>query len=222
MAKAQYIIEMAYTVAGMKAIGSPLDGDSTEHGFLSLNTLMDAWQADGLNVPYLTETVGTVTGSPVSLPSGTFTVRPNFIRDTSFVRSGGVDFPVTFVSEADFNRIVTKSMGASFPFYGYYDGAVPIGKLYLYPTPTNAELHLIFDAVLPKFADYTTDCPVDGGYELALYLSLAERLCLGVKNVPDDLIRQAEGARRTIRTNNAQINRLKIDSAVSPRARFFR
>lgn len=221
MAKASDIINNASILCGLKAAGEPISGDEDSYALGMLNAMLDSWQADNLYVPYATEVVATVTGSPVLIGTGQAinVARPKFIRDTSFIRSGGLDTKIWWLSEADFNNIPVKSAAGTFANWGYYDGGFPIGKLYLYPQPTNSELHLQLDATLPQFADYTTDYAIDTGWLMALYLSLAEYLCIGAREAPAELARKAMIARNTIRTNNAQVNTLRIDCNLLPNRR---
>jgi hypothetical protein len=218
MAKASDIINTASVLCGLKAAGEPISGDEDSYGLSMLNAMLDSWQADNLYIPYVTEVIATVTGSPVLIGTGqTINVaRPKFIRDTSFIRSGGLDTKIWWLSEADFNEIPVKSATGTFSNWGYYDEAFPIGRIYLYPQPTNSELHLQIDATLPQFADYTTDYDIDTGWLMALYLSLAEYLCIGVREPPAGLMQKAMLARRQIRNNNAQINTLQIDTNLLP------
>lgn len=210
--KAESLIETACEYAGIKALGSPLDGETLSVGLSRLNSLLNSWQADNLFIPYVQEIVQTVTGNPITIGTGqTINVaRPRFIRDTSFVRTNNNDQQIEVVDQQRYNLICNKLATSIQPWAGYYDNQFPVGHIYLYPAPVGSELHLQVDATLPQFADYTTDYPVDYGYQLALELSLAEKMCIGIKQVSPDLTRDAKNARATIRTNNAVIPVLKL------------
>jgi len=202
------IVNTAFTLAGRKAIGNPLDGEELAWGMTLLKGMINSWQADGLFIPFVTEAVATVSGSPVAIGTGqTVNVpRPRFVRDTSFFRVTNVDVPVHWLNEKEFNQLQTKTISSQYPLYGYYDAAIPVGKLYFWPAPQNVELHLILDAELPAFSDFNiTDYAIDTGYSEAIYLTLACKACLGIKEIPADLERNANKAVSKIRRNNGKV-----------------
>ena len=219
MANAQQVIDQASTMAGIKAIGDPLDGDSNSYALLCLNAMLDSWQTENLMIPFVSETVATATTNPVTIGAGqTINVaRPKFIRDTSFIRSNNIDYPITWITEADYTNIFNKSLSSTIAWYAYYDGQFPVGNIYFYPNVSGASIHLQLDAILPQFADYSTDYAIDKGYLLALYASLAEILCIGVKPIPPDVALLANNQRNLIRQNNLKINRAKIDPFLTSR-----
>lgn len=218
MVMAVNIIEEAYTYAGIKALGSQLDGETLAQGLSRLNSMLNAWQSDNLFIPYVSEVVTTVTGSPISIGTGqTINVtRPRFIRDTSYVRYQSQDWPIQWVNQPKFNELYNKTWSSTYPMYGYYDNQFPVGHIYFWPKLSSSELHLQLDAILPQFADYTTDYPIDTGWQLALELSLAEKACIGIKNIDQGLRLAAMNARDTIRTNNAVIEELGVPVVVQP------
>lgn len=201
--KASEVIDTAWTMAGRKALGQALDGDSQGYALTRLNQLVDEWQSQSLYIPYTTEIVQTVSGSPITIGSGGVinVTRPNFTRDTTFFKINGVNYPIEWISEELFNQIRLKTIN-SFPIYGWYDDALPMGSLNFFPVPTNYELHLRIDAILPAFADYDTDYNIAVGYRNALVYTMCEIACEGVKDVPRDISKRAENARRIIKTNN--------------------
>jgi len=205
--KASELIESAFTLAGRKALGQPIDGDSKAQGLDLLQMLVDSWQAQGIFIPYSTEIVQSVTGSPVTIgTSGTInTTRPLRVLDTSFFRVDTQDYPIKWLDQSGYNQIGYKGLIA-FPYcYGFYDHALPLGNLYFWPIPSNYELHLRLDAILPAFVDYDTDYNIETGYTNALKLSLAEYACMGIKEVPQSIGVQAEKARKAIIQNNMQV-----------------
>lgn len=214
------IINTAFTLAGRKAIGNQLDGDELSWGMTLLKGMINSWQVDGLYIPFVTEAVSTISGSPVAIGLGqTINVpRPRFVRDTSFFRVNGVDVPVHWVNEREFNQLQIKTISSQFPLYGYYDAAIPVGNIYFWPAPQNVELHLILDAELPAFSDFnTTDYAIDTGYSEALYLTLACKACLGIKDIPADLERNANKAVSKIRRNNGKVPIIKLPYQIGNR-----
>jgi hypothetical protein len=199
------IIDDAFTMAGRKALGQALDGDTQGYGLRRLNQLIDSWSAQGIYIPFSTEIVQSVTGSPITIGTGgTINVtRPNFVRNITYFKIGGISYPIEWVNQENFNRIQIREID-TIPCYGWYEEGLPLGNLHFYPRPTNNELHLRIDATLPAFADYDTDYDIVAGYRNALVYTMAEIACEGVKNVPDDIARKAANARNTIKTNNTE------------------
>jgi len=205
--KAIEAIDKAFTLAGIKALGSPLDGDVVNWGLTLLQGMIDAWQADGLYIPFVTKTVQIVNGSPITIGTGqTIDIaRPRFVRNTSFFRVQGIDYPIAWLPQEEYNLIRNKDIQNQWPLYGYYDGVLPVSSIYFWPEPQNSELHLITDCALPSFADVNiTDYSIDVGYSDGIVYELACRACIGIKDVPPDLRRQAQKSVRSIRENNTQ------------------
>jgi len=211
--KAADLINNAAIMAGIQAIGDTMEGTYSIYALGRLNSLIDSWQIDGLYIPSITEIVQTVTGNPVTIgTSQTINVSvPNTILNTSFFRTSGNDYPLSIISESQYNLIQAKTT-TGIPNVVYFDSASPIGRLYFFPVPTAMELHLQINSTLPSFADLTTDVNIDKGYQAALELSLAEMLLLGVKEVPAELSRQAIRARKILKVNNLRIDEMNLPS----------
>lgn len=204
-AKASDIIDMAFTLAGRKALGQPMDGDISAYALTLLRLLIDQWQADSLYVPFMAETIQTVSGSPITIALGqTISIpSPKNIDEASFYRVSGQDRKLTWLNRSDFNSITLKDIGSQYPVYAYYDKAMPVPSLHLWPKAENIELHLVYEALLPSFDDYSvTDYAVSIGYKNALVFSLAELACMGVRDVPQDIREKAITARSVIKKNN--------------------
>lgn len=215
--KAADLILNAANMAGIQAIGDTMEGTYSIYALGRLNSLLDSWQVDNLYIPYITEISQVITGSPVTIGTGqTINVAlPRFIRDTSFIRVSNTDYPLQIVDESTFNAIINKTAGGT-PALVYYDEKFPVGNLYFYPKPTSLEVHLQIDAAFPAFADLTTDYDIGKGYQLALELSLAELLCIGVREVPVELARQAIRARRVLKANNLRIPEMSLPDELRP------
>ena len=204
--KAITLINNAALASGIKSLSDELDGTYAVYALNRLNSMLDSWQMDGLYIPFVQEITATVTGSPVTIGAGQAinVPLPRFIRNTSFFRSNNNDYPLNFVTEAEFNAIGSKTVN-SIPNTAYYDEKFPVGNIYFYPKPAAMELHLIIDSVFPNFTDLTTDYDIGKGYQLAIELSLAELLCIGVRDISPELQRRAYAARRILRQTNQDI-----------------
>jgi len=203
--KASEAITDAFVECGRAALGNNLDSDNLAHGLRLLNRIIDQWKVQNLFIPYTTEIVQSVTGSPITIGTGGTinTTRPNQVLDTSFFRIGGIDYPIQWLTQEQFNQITLKDID-TIPRYGWFSPALPLASLYFYPQPTNYELHLRLNAILPAFADYDTDYLIEDGYQDAIILSLAVAACRGFREVPANLMRDATNATRVIKTRNSK------------------
>ncbi len=150
-----------------------------------------------------------------TLPPGTLFglyPRPIAIR-SAFVRTnvGGntpLDYPVTPLAAANWQRIGQKSLPGPWPQALYYQATEVNGNVQYWPVPTGAsEMHLFADAILGRFGRVDEDLTLPQGYDLALRYNLAELLLIDY-GVRDELvIRQikelAKRGRDLIKASNA-------------------
>ena len=165
-----------------------------------------------------------MSGLPIPIGPGLAinTARPVTMEDGSFARIQGLDYPITWLNNEQYQSIPIKNLSTSIPQYGFYDGGNPSGLIYLWPyqsTPT--ELHLMVRSQLAAFSDLSTDVPLAQGYKAAIVYSLAEEIAPGIRELPQLVIRKAMMYRRAIRQTNADIPLLQLNgNSVSPLARF--
>jgi hypothetical protein len=223
MSTARQIIERAYISIGYKDPSEPLNGQDTNYALGVLNSMVDSWNTQQLYIWASDEAVATVTSSPVTVGTGQTVniTRPTNLLSGSFVRLNNVDYPITWISNQDYNAIPFKQVASNISFYGYYDRGEPIGRIFLYPLPsTSMELHIIYDNQFAQFTDLDTDVPLAQGYFNALFLTLAEQLNLGISEPSPTLVKQAWSARRAIKNTNAQIPMLNSGVELTGLVRF--
>lgn len=223
--KARDIIDDAFTIAGRKALGQPLDGDTLAYGLRRLNQLIDGWKVQDMYIPVTTEIVQTVTGSPVTIGTGGTinTTAPNSVKNVSFFRIGGSDYEIIWIGQEAFSEIILKGI-AGYPRYGYYENSLPLGKLYFYPQPQSMELHLRVNTTLPAFVDYDTDYTFQDGFDNALNYTMAEIACEGVRDVPADIAIKARNARLAIKERNLKAiawDPIAVNGYYETKARFY-
>ena len=224
MTTANTLIERAYSLIGYKDPGEALSGADAQYALEALNDMIDGWNTQGNFIVSVTEHVQTVSGLPITIgPGMTIDVpRPISVENGSFVRIGGVDFPIQWINREEYNSIAYKGIGSNVPAYGYYDGNMPTANIYLWPySLTGAELHLQLNSVLNEFADLSTDYTLAPGYRKAISYSLAEELAPGVRELPAQVAKQAFLARKAIRRTNVDVPLLASGrGGFSPLARF--
>lgn len=224
MATASDIIDRAYALIGFKDAGEPLSGADAQYALGALNDMIDAWNTQRLFIYAIAEVVATVSGLPVPIGPGMAinTARPVAMEAGSFARIMGLDYPITWLDDAQYQAIAIKSMASAIPQYAHYDGGNPTGSIYLWPyqaTPT--ELHLMVRQQLTAFPDMATDVPLAQGYKQAIQYSLAEELAPGVRELPALVAKKAALYRRAIRITNVNVPLLQLGGdAGSPMAKF--
>jgi hypothetical protein len=148
-------------------------------------------------------------------------VKACFLRQPS---SGGgipIDYPLYALDAMqDYSRIALKGM-ISFPGAYYYDPAWPLGRVFLYPLPTNSGygVGLVLRDQLPiQFVTTQDLIELPFIYFNAFYLNLAMRLRphYGMRTYPGDgLPDLAKGARAAMKNTSVQIAQLSLPQELS-------
>lgn len=153
--------------------------------------------------------------------------RPVSIR-SAFVRtnSGGsaaLDYPVSVLAAANWQRIGQKNLPGPWPQAAYFQATETNANIWYWPVPSQAnEMHLFADAILTRFDRVEEDLTLPQGYDLALRYGLAELLLVDY-GVKDELvIRQikelAKRGRDLIKASNAVPQEvIAFDSAIVTR-----
>ena len=224
MTTALSLIDRAYALIGFKDPGEALSGADAQYALDALNDMIDGWNTQSFFIVSINEVVQTVSGLPITIGPGMMidVPRPVEMQNGSFVRIGGVDFPIQWIDREEYNSIAYKGVTSNVPAYGYYDGNLPTGNIYLWPySLTGAELHLQLNSNLSEFADLATDYTLAPGYRKAISYSLAEELAPGVRELPAQVAKQAFLARKAIRRTNVTVPALASGrGGFSPLARF--
>lgn len=201
MTTALSLINRAAEIIGYKDADEQLGGTDTANFLGVLNSMVDAWKANALFVYAGTMITQTVSGDPITIgPGATInTVRPVRIPPGGFFRSGSTDYGFEMIDFQQYQAWLQKTVSTPWPRFCYYEPTLPTGSLYFYPVlAASGELHLPLERRVDRFANVSTDYDLAPGFEDALQLSLAERLCLGRRPVSPDLKEAARSARRLI------------------------
>jgi hypothetical protein len=208
MPTALAIINRAAEIIGYKDPDEALGGTDAANFLGVLNSMLDSWNTQRLFIVSVQEVVQNVSGLPITIgPSGTIVMaRPVRMEDGAFIRLNGADFGITWVERVEYDSIVQKAQPGDLACYGYYEPALPDGRIYLWPFPQTAvELHLQLMTQLTAFANLATNYVLAPGYQRALEYSLAEELAPGRRPLTPDVMRQAANARRVIRRLNVEV-----------------
>ncbi len=202
------LITRALRVSTVIGAGEPADADDAGDALLSLNMMLDAWQAEQLfayaiidRTHALTQGLGTYTVGA----AGTINIaRPIRIAWAFSRNANGLDLPMQVIPAEVYQAIFLKSIGNNYPTALYYEPTYPLGIIHLWELPqAGLTLHFGSWEVLAEFPALATIVSVPPGYEDALTYSLAERLCVEYdKPVSQGLAKQAQMARANIQQDN--------------------
>lgn len=172
------IIEGAARLIGALNKGENLSADDAADGLVALNDLVASWANDSLLVTARTEETFSLVAGVASYtigPSKTFnTARPIVILEAQIRDSGGLDYPVTIISDEEYQDIQFKSTSDSLPQYLNYDNGYPFGTINLYATPSVAySIRLLSEKPLTSFTSTSQTVDLPPGWNKALRFNLA-------------------------------------------------
>lgn len=220
MTTALDLIKSALKDCGALGVGqTPLAEDAND-ALTRLNAMMSQWIRRRWLVYHLVDVVFQGTGQlfyTIGAGGDIDTVRPDrieaaFFRQTVQAPGNNVDYPLIVLNaREEYNAIALKTM-KSFPAYVFYDSAFPLGKVYVWPVPTNLyEMHLSVKAQLQQFASLTDEIILPPEYEECIRLNLALRLGVSYQLAPNNqLVALAKVSLNTIKNTNAQIPSLPM------------
>lgn len=107
--------------------------------------------------------------------------------DTAFVRintnsngmpinNGGLDYPVAVLELEAYEMIGLKTLNGPWPKALYYNPGQTLGNLFVWPNPSQGELHMFAETLFPRFDTIDQQIIMPQGYINAMRWCLAERL----------------------------------------------
>ena len=222
MATASSMILNALASLGDKQIGDTLTAAEQTYYLDKLNAMLDSWSIDRLFIyQQLQEsfTLTTGVGSYTIGSGGTFnTTRPSkisyaFIRDTSNLDTELKDLK----TQENYDRIVLKTTGKTYPQYYFYDDAFVGGlaTLKLYPLPSaNLTIFLESWKRLQQFATINDTLSLPPGYQRAIETNFAIEASPGFTQPDASLIQIAKESKALIKGINLPTPTLRLDAAI--------
>jgi hypothetical protein len=223
------------------APGDTLDGETAQWIFRKINYLIDLWQAQeffvyGYQYPVFSLVPGLSphTIGPAGVPVPTFSTdpqpRPVRLESASLLLNTSgelVDQPMNIRDHAWWAAQQTKQIQTNIPTDVYYDPTSPLGSLYFWPVPNQAnQVRLQLWQTVSSFQEITDPIGGPGGpgtlpqaYRSALMYTLAESLLPGAaREAHPVLIAAALAARKAVFGNNAKSPRMATQDYGMPRA----
>jgi hypothetical protein len=169
----------ALYLIGAAAEGETPSGQTMNDALEAFNQMIDAWSIEDLMI-FSTEdqnfTWPSGQASRTLGPTGNFVGnRPsNNLQWSSYFINNSISYPLTRISEADYNQIAVKTTQSSIPEFLFVNPTFPNTTLTLYPVPdTNLDFHLITNTVLTQPANLSTTLSFPPGYLRAFKFNLA-------------------------------------------------
>lgn len=223
----QDLITFSLKAIGVLGVGQTALAEDYTDAFSALNGMLAQWNVKRWLVWHLIDVSYSTTGAQSYTvgPGGNFNVpRPSRL-EAAFFRQyvqnfpNQVDFPLEILqSREDYNNIALKTQ-VSFPYYIFYDAALPIGTVYPWPIPQSGvyELHLTLKEHLGQFTSYVQSLNVPDEYVEAIWTNLAIRLAAIYpgSSLPDATVGLAKASLSTVRMANTQIPRMVMPTGLT-------
>ncbi len=215
------LITRAYQLSGVLGEGEAMSGAQSVDGLSALNELIDAWNADNMNIYTLsilqTPTIAGKTDYTVGI-GGDFNITRPPQLEGAWIRQNtapSVDLPIIMVSLSDWGNIRSKNTSGSIVQYAYYDQNYPLATLKVWPVPMGGtDLIIHANALLNSTVTLIDVVSLPPAYVRAIRYHLA--IALSVENGLDplaSLLNTAASAKQLLEANNGQaIQRLRFDS----------
>ena len=102
-------------------------------------------------------------------------VRVNTNSNGNPILNGGLDYPVAILALEDYEMIGLKTLNGPWPKALYYQPSDPLGNIYVWPNPSQGEMHLFADTLFTRYGTLYDTVVLPQGYSMALRWCLAER-----------------------------------------------
>ena len=103
-------------------------------------------------------------------------VRVNTNSNGQPIVNGGLDYPVAILNLENYELIGLKTQNGPWPKALYYQPSEQMGTFYVWPNPSQGEMHIFCDTVFQRFNSINDNIVIPQGYIMALRWCLAERL----------------------------------------------
>jgi hypothetical protein len=103
-------------------------------------------------------------------------VRINTNSNGMPINNGGLDYQIAILNVEEYERIGLKTLNGPWPKVVYYQPADPLGNIFVWPNPSQGEMHLFCDTLFTRYVTVNDAIVLPQGYAMALRWNLAQRL----------------------------------------------
>lgn len=179
------ILTVTNILSGAVVSNQVLSGTGITEG----TSIVQGLTGGGGNVVYAgTYKLNKTYSSPVASTTITANYQRPLIIESAYVRvntsqsgqpivNGGIDYPVAVINYDNYNSIGLKTLNGPWPKALYYNPGEIMGNIFLWPNPSQGEMHIFAQTLFDTFTNLYDDIVLPQGYSMALRWCLAERLC---------------------------------------------
>ena len=213
---------------GAIGAGETPSGDDSAMVLERFNALIDSLGGEQMFAYTTTTTTATLTAGDSQLTIGVGSdinvARPVSILPQSFTRVSGIDYPLTPVSQAEFNAIPIKTLTSFAPSVCYYGGQASSGTVDFWPvTASSVTVYIVTPTRLSENTSLAAELTIPPGYKRYFEYAVAVEIWphfFPEKNIPPMISAMAASAKRAIRTMNYTVPQLDMDKITSGRQGF--
>lgn len=131
-----------------------------------------------LNITYTAPVASTTITAYYQKPLGIDSayVRVNTNSNGMPILNGGLDYQMAVLALDNYNSIGLKTLSGPWPKAVYYNPNEQSGNIFLWPNPSQGEVHLFAQTLFSNYGTMYDDIVLPQGYSMALRWNLAERL----------------------------------------------
>lgn len=209
-------------IGALDVIGTP-SAEETAVCLDALNDLIDTWSTQpqaAYNNHELTVSLPSGTASLTIGPGQQINVERPLRIEMAYARYFNIDRVITSIEDkAQWDAILIKDLGTSWPEVLWYDGGLPTGNVYFWPRPSGTvDLHITVLNYVGQYALATDSQELSRGYKRALELALAVEIAPQFNlPLPANLELRAAQALKLVKRANHNTPELEIGERRSAR-----
>lgn len=208
--------------------GETLEAAEAQDGLEVLNAMLDSWRLEGLLAFNIERVVFAITAGVQTYsvgPSGTWNTTPIFgaivTRPVKIDTMGLIDVttdpdletPIDPMTQVEYQDLRLKGLTSSWPTKFRYDATVPLGSVFLWPSPTvNCSVAAYLWRSLTKWATVQTNLTLAEGYEECIVFNLCLRLAPEYgASTPLEVLALARDTKALVMQHNHEPTVLQLD-----------
>jgi hypothetical protein len=194
-------------------------------GLLSLNELMNQWQAESLMVPQINRSTWTIVSGTqlylVGVGQAVNIARPVFIDHVHYqlnTTTPKLEIQLQPLTDDAWSKIPQHDLTSPYPTTWYSNPEVPYVKLYLWPVPTSSSIEgvIYYGTALAEFTAITQTVVIPPAYRRMIVTNLAVDLMaeygINPGSVPT-LVQAASESKAVVQRMNYEISDMRVDQA---------
>ena len=222
MATVQDLVTRSLKELGVLSEGDTPTAAAALDALEALNSLVDQWKAERLEIYSITRTTWTIvsgTGAYTLGTGGTINVaRPVYVENVAYQDTSPTlttEYPMSSLTDDAYQGLVLKTETSPFPQAWYLNPTYPLSTLTLWPTPTSSTLQgvLYAPAAVQNFAGLSTTVDLPPAYSRMLVKNLALELAPSYlyERPPNPLLmEQARDSKAAVKRSNQRLQDLQF------------